>query len=248
MRRVAGRSQKFGHRPGVAISIECTKPDCDRSVTRGADTTTTHGRGPGAGQGTRREDGAEVQAHPAPAARGDPAARQRRAVSTPCGPSGSTYRNTPIYGEQPSMVAAADSPLIDQPKLQGRAAVRAVQFQQPNDTGCGTEHYQLLAQDRHPTREIAQLVGPANRLPEAPQVFAAGRAGTDLGQPQIWIEHGGTGRLGHERDIGQVDGDDGVIHGCTAPRAIRRLATMARQSCASLTRECTSSVSRCGWS
>jgi hypothetical protein len=52
-----------------------------------------------------------------------------------------------------------------------------MQLQQSHSASKVAEHHEVLSQDPDPKREIAQLVGKTNGLPEAAQIFAAGRCG-----------------------------------------------------------------------
>ena len=84
--------------------------------------------------------------------------------------------------EQPAVVAATDAALRDQPELQGCAAVGAVGFDHADAAAEIAEGHQFLAEDFEGHGGIAQLVGVADGLPEAAQVFAAGGAGAYVGE------------------------------------------------------------------
>ena len=91
----------------------------------------------------------------------------------------------PVGGEQPAMVAAADPLVVDQAKFQRGAAMRAMQLQQADGAALVAEHDEVLAEDLDPQRQIVQLVGETDRLPEAAQIFAARRAGANMGEFRI---------------------------------------------------------------
>jgi hypothetical protein len=85
------------------------------------------------------------------------------------------------------MIAAAYPLRVDQPELQRRAAMGAMQFQQPHDAALVAENDQFFPQDFDPVRQVAQFVGKADRLPKSAQVLAAWRAWTDMGKVGILV-------------------------------------------------------------
>src|SRR5205814_6482654 len=87
-----------------------------------------------------------------------------------------------VRREQPSMIAAAYSVGVDQPEFQRGPAVWAVQLQQPDGAAPVAKRHELLPQDLDAVRQIAQLVGETDRLPEAAQIFAARRTRADMGE------------------------------------------------------------------
>src|SRR5207302_9067007 len=93
----------------------------------------------------------------------------------------------PVRREQPSVIAAAYPFGVDQPELQRRAPMRAVQFEQTHRTALIAEDYEILSQDLDPMRQVPQLVGEADRLPEAAEIFAARRARSDMGEFDILL-------------------------------------------------------------
>src|SRR6267143_5168287 len=60
--------------------------------------------------------------------------------------------------------------------------MRTVQLQQTDVAAPVAKGDQLLVQNLDPERQVLQLVGKADRLPEAAHVLAARRAGTDMGE------------------------------------------------------------------
>src|SRR5947209_12154875 len=60
--------------------------------------------------------------------------------------------------------------------------MRAVQFEQTHGAALIAERHEVLSQDLDPVRQIPQLVGEADRLPETAEVFAASRARADMGE------------------------------------------------------------------
>jgi hypothetical protein len=80
------------------------------------------------------------------------------------------------------MVAASYTLGVDQPELQGRAAMGAVQLQKTDGAAQVAKHYQFLAEDLDPMGQVLQLVGKADRLPKAAQIFAAWCVGADMNE------------------------------------------------------------------
>jgi len=66
------------------------------------------------------------------------------------------------------VIAAADPLLTDEAKFERGPAVRAVQFEEPNSAALGAERDEILAHDAQSPRQIAQILGQDDRLPEAP--------------------------------------------------------------------------------
>ena len=92
------------------------------------------------------------------------------------------FKDGAIGREQPSVIAAAYSLGVDQPKLQRCAAMGTMQLQQTHGAAQVAEHHQFFAENFHSLRQITQFVGEADRLPKAAQVFAARRAGSNMGE------------------------------------------------------------------
>jgi len=84
--------------------------------------------------------------------------------------------------EEPAVIAAADSVLADQTEFERGAAVWAVQFKETDGAVLVAECDEILAQDAQPFWQIAQILGEDHRLPEAPQILAAGSARSDPAQ------------------------------------------------------------------
>src|SRR5262249_318778 len=80
--------------------------------------------------------------------------------------------------EEPAVVAAPDAALGDEPELERGAALWAVPLEQPHHAAEVAERPQRLAEERPRDRQVAQVVGEADRLPESPEVFTARRART----------------------------------------------------------------------
>src|SRR5262249_50238849 len=97
------------------------------------------------------------------------------------------FENLPVRRKQPAMVAAAYALGVDQPEFERGPAVWAVQLQQPDGAAPVAERHELLPQDLDAVRQIPQLVGEADRLPEAAQIFAARRARADMGELGILL-------------------------------------------------------------
>ena len=60
--------------------------------------------------------------------------------------------------------------------------MRTMQLQQANGAAQVAKRDQLFAENPDPLRKVAEFVGEADRLPEAAQIFAARRAGADMGE------------------------------------------------------------------
>ena len=84
--------------------------------------------------------------------------------------------------EVPAVVAAPDAALLDAPVLQRRPPVGAVAVQQSDAATAVPEHHEVLAEDAHGDREVAELRGHGHRQPEPPHVLAAGGLRADVGQ------------------------------------------------------------------
>ena len=67
--------------------------------------------------------------------------------------------------------------------------MRAMQLQQPDVAAPVAERDQFLAEDPDPHRQVLQLVGEADRLPEAAHIFAARRIRTDMGEFAVLGRH-----------------------------------------------------------
>src|SRR3984893_15468062 len=65
--------------------------------------------------------------------------------------------------------------------------MRTVQLQQTDVAALVAKGDQLLAEDFDPQWQVLQLVGKADRLPEAAHILAARRAGTDMGELAILL-------------------------------------------------------------
>src|ERR671934_2549257 len=60
--------------------------------------------------------------------------------------------------------------------------MRAVEMEQSEPTAPVTEQHEIFAEDAQAQRDVAEIARERDRLPEAPEIFAARRAGTDAGQ------------------------------------------------------------------
>ena len=92
---------------------------------------------------------------------------------------GRGFEDAAVGVEQPAVVAAADAALLDAAELERGAAVRAVLLQEPDAPAEVAERDQILAQQAHGEGQVAEIVGMQERVPEAAQILAAGRAGAD---------------------------------------------------------------------
>ena len=75
--------------------------------------------------------------------------------------------------------------LLDAAELERGAAVRAVLLQEPDAPAEVAEGDQVLAQQAHGQGQLAEIVGMQERVPEAAQILAAGRAGADPHQAVV---------------------------------------------------------------
>jgi hypothetical protein len=87
------------------------------------------------------------------------------------------------------MIAASYAVGVDEPELQGRTAMRAMQLQQTDSAAQVAKHHQFLAEDLDPMGQVLQFVGEADRLPKAAQIFAARRVGADMGKFRFFLGH-----------------------------------------------------------
>jgi hypothetical protein len=76
----------------------------------------------------------------------------------------------------------SDTLVGDQAILERRAAVRAIRFQKADGAALVAEHDEVLAKDAQAAGQVLLLVAKDDRLPEASQVFAAGRVRPDASQ------------------------------------------------------------------
>src|ERR1700761_7481049 len=55
-----------------------------------------------------------------------------------------------------------------------------MQFQQSHGATAVTEHHEFFAKHLHAKRQVAKIIGEADRLPEAAQIFPAGGPWADM--------------------------------------------------------------------
>jgi hypothetical protein len=96
------------------------------------------------------------------------------------------FENPAVHVEQPAMTVAVNPFLDDQPVLQRGVAVWTIRLQQADSAALLPESNKVLAKDARPARQVAQFAGEDDRLPEAPQLFAARRVQTDAGQILVY--------------------------------------------------------------
>jgi hypothetical protein len=87
------------------------------------------------------------------------------------------------------MVAASYPLGVNEPELQGRATMRAMQFQETDCTAQIAKNHQFLAEDFDPMGQVLQFVGKADRLPKSAQIFAAWCVGADTGEFCVVVGH-----------------------------------------------------------
>ena len=91
--------------------------------------------------------------------------------------------------KQPPVVATTDPLLAHKPEFERCAAMRAMQFEEPDGAALVAEHHQFFAEDLDPLRQVFQFVGKADRVPEAAHVFAARRLRADMGELLILLRY-----------------------------------------------------------
>src|SRR5439155_9971414 len=84
--------------------------------------------------------------------------------------------------EEPAVIAAADALVAYQAELERGAAMRAMQFEETDGAGSVAERDEVLTENAQPPRDLAQFAGEDDRVPKAPQIFAAWRPRPDTGQ------------------------------------------------------------------
>ena len=98
-------------------------------------------------------------------------------------------QNPAVGREQPAVIAAAQAPGLDDAVFERGPAMAAMQVEQPPFAAARPEQHQILAEHAHPERQLADLGGDRDGLPEAPQVLAAGRAALDMGELRVLLRH-----------------------------------------------------------
>ena len=92
------------------------------------------------------------------------------------------FEQRAIDVEVPPVIAAAYPLPLTGPVLQGGLTVGTAAVHEPDPAAPVPEQHQVLAEDAQREGQITDLGAHGNRMPEAPQVLAAGRARTDPGQ------------------------------------------------------------------
>ena len=90
-----------------------------------------------------------------------------------------------VHVEQPSVVAAADPALGDDPVLERGPAVAAMPVQQAEPPGEVPEQHEVLAEHGDGGGMLPQLLAHRHRDPEPPEVLAARGAGAGVGQLRV---------------------------------------------------------------
>ena len=93
----------------------------------------------------------------------------------------------PVGREQPAMIAAAEAPGLDDAVFERGAAMAAMQVEKPPFAAAAAEQHQILAEHAQLERQFADFGGECDGLPEAPQIFAAGRAALDMGEFGVFL-------------------------------------------------------------
>ena len=86
---------------------------------------------------------------------------------------------------EPAVIAAADAALLDVAELQRGATMGAVLLEQAHASRLVPEQHQVLAQDPHRKRQLSQLRGHGDSVPEAPQVLPRRRASRHVGEFRV---------------------------------------------------------------
>jgi hypothetical protein len=94
-----------------------------------------------------------------------------------------------IHIETPAVIAAADALFCNQSKLQRGAAVGTIRLQQTHCTALVAEGHEIFTQDADAPRQVLQILRQENRLPETPQIFAAGGSWPNPGQFLVLLRH-----------------------------------------------------------
>ena len=81
-----------------------------------------------------------------------------------------------VHVEAPSVVAAAQAPLLALAVLERGVPVRAVPMEQPVASPEITEEHQVFAEHPHQEGDVRYFGAERHRMPEAPQVFPARRS------------------------------------------------------------------------
>ena len=84
-----------------------------------------------------------------------------------------------VHVEQPAVVAAADAALLADAVFERGLAVAAIEVKEPVAPGLVAEEDEILAHHPDPLRQIGNLGGDRDGMPEATQILAAGRARAD---------------------------------------------------------------------
>ena len=96
------------------------------------------------------------------------------------------FEDRAVGAEQPAVVAAANALLIDQPEFERGAAMRAMQFQQPDRAALVAKGDQVFPQDPQPPRDFSQFGGLDDGLPEASQdIHRTGYRGRPGSAPRL---------------------------------------------------------------
>ncbi len=78
------------------------------------------------------------------------------------------FEDCAVGAKQPAVIAAADPVFADQTEFERGAAMRAMQFQQPDHAAFVAKSDQVFPQDPQPPRDFSQFGGLDYGLPEAP--------------------------------------------------------------------------------
>src|SRR5262249_39520818 len=99
------------------------------------------------------------------------------------------FEDPAVDAEQPAVITAADAGLAEKPELERGAAMRTMQLEEAHGAALVAERDQILAQHPDPQRDVREVVGKADRLPETAQIFAARSARADMRQCRVLVGH-----------------------------------------------------------
>jgi len=99
-----------------------------------------------------------------------------------------------VGAEEPAMIAAANTFLLDLAIEQGRAAMHAAGIEQARPALLVAKQNQILAEDSDIFGPGRRLFGQGDRQPIAPEQFAYRLPGPDLGQEPVGL--GGLATIG----------------------------------------------------
>ncbi len=98
------------------------------------------------------------------------------------------FQNPPFDVVKPTVLAAAQPPIFEVPKLEGGPAMRAAQREKTQPATIVAKKNEIFAQQSSSQRMAFQFTDKRDRVPVAAQHLAAWRPRTDSGQRLIFFE------------------------------------------------------------